>query len=74
MAMGINVNTVLRRYKNKNIHRHCIDICSYLEVFFIIKVYFPNLGGFGKIGWALKFLSTCDLPPAHPSSYFMTSP
>jgi hypothetical protein len=43
---------------------------------------------FCKIRWALKFLSTiyilrwvteligqiCDLPPAHPSSYFMTSP
>ena len=50
MAMG-NVNTInlLRRYKNKDIHRHCIDICSYLQVFFIIKVYFPNLDW---VGWS----------------------
>jgi hypothetical protein len=39
--------------------------CSYLQVFFIIKLYSSNLdwvGGscnkFGKIRWALKFLST----------------
>ena len=49
MAMG-NVNSnLLRKYKNKDIHRHCIDICSYLQVFFIIKVYFPNLDWVGGI-------------------------
>jgi hypothetical protein len=55
--------------------------CSYLQVFFIIKVYFPNLdwvGGswnkFGKIRWALKWVTKlvdkiCDLPPAHPTRW-----
>ena len=51
MAMG-NVNSnLLRKYKNKDIHRHCIDICSYLQVFFIIKVYFPNLDWVGGSGY-----------------------
>ena len=70
------------------------EVVHTCKIFFIIKVYFPNLdcvgheNFFGKIRWALKFLSTiyilrwvteligqiCDLPPAHPSSYFMTNP
>jgi hypothetical protein len=47
MAMGNFNSYLLLRYKNKDIHWHCIDIRSYLQVFFIIKVYFPNLGWVG---------------------------
>ena len=49
MAMG-NVNTIICFADTKiKIYtwRHFIDICSYLQVFFIIKVYFPNLDWVG---------------------------
>jgi hypothetical protein len=48
--------------------------------FFIIKVYFPNLNWVGHENFFIQRWVTepigkiCDLPPAHPSSYFMTSP
>jgi hypothetical protein len=51
MAMG-NVNSnLLRKYKNKDIHRHCIDTLSSAEPYeFLVK--WRNIKGGGGTNYA----------------------